>query len=64
MVTVANNQKLHSEGHGDVQLLLKMRKPSLLVLLHNQTKKISEVIYVPRLSENLMSVGKIAREYK
>lgn len=51
LVTVANNQKMHSEGHGEVELLLKG---------HTQTTKISEVIYVPGLSTNLISVGKMA----
>lgn len=50
LVTVANNQKLYSEGHGDVELLLKG---------HKQTTKLSEVIFVPGLSTNLISVGKI-----
>lgn len=50
-VTVANKQKMHSEGHGDVELLLKGQK---------QLTKISEVIYVPGLSTNLISVGKMA----
>ncbi|XP_061704185.1 uncharacterized protein LOC133515631 [Cydia pomonella] len=49
-VTVANKEKLHSEGHGTVELLLKG---------HSETTKISDVVYVPGLSTNLISVGKI-----
>lgn len=50
LVTVANNQRLQSEGHGDVELLLKG---------HKTTTKIHEVVYVPGLSTNLISVGKM-----
>ncbi|KAJ8714347.1 hypothetical protein PYW07_002572 [Mythimna separata] len=50
LVTVANNQKLYSEGYGEAELLLKG---------HTQTTKISEVVYVPGLSTNLISVGKM-----
>lgn len=51
LVSVANKEKMHSEGHGDVELLLEG---------HTQTTKLSEVIYVPGLSTNLISVGKMA----
>jgi transposase InsO family protein len=50
LVTVANNQKMQSEGYGTVELLLKG---------HDETTKISDVIYVPGLSTNLISVGKM-----
>lgn len=50
LVTVANNQKMHVEGHGEVKLLLKG---------HKQTTTLSEVIFVPDLSTNLLSVNKI-----
>ncbi|KPJ11482.1 Retrovirus-related Pol polyprotein from transposon TNT 1-94 [Papilio machaon] len=51
LVTVANNNKMYSEGHGDVEILLKG---------HTQPTKLIEVIYVPGLSTNLISVGKMA----
>lgn len=50
LVTVANKQKMRSVGHGDVELFLKGNK---------QTTTLSEVIFVPDLSTNLLSVSKI-----
>ncbi|CAG9104628.1 unnamed protein product [Plutella xylostella] len=50
LVTVANNQKINSEGHGDVELLLNGKQ---------EITKISDVIYVPDLSTSLLSVSKM-----
>lgn len=51
LFTVANNQKMHSEGHSEVELLLKGQP---------EVTKLNEIIFVPGLSTNLISVGKIA----
>lgn len=50
LVTAANNQKMCTEGHGDVELVLKGQQ---------NTTTISEVIFVPGLSTNLLSVSKL-----
>lgn len=50
LVTAANNEKMCTEGHGDVVLALTGQQ---------QTTTISEVIFVPGLSTNLLSVSKL-----
>ncbi|KAG6457289.1 hypothetical protein O3G_MSEX010208 [Manduca sexta] len=51
LVTVANKEKMYSEGHGEVHLLLEAQ---------TQNTKLCDVVYVPGLSTNLISVGKMA----
>lgn len=50
LVTAANNQNMCTEGHGDVELILKGQQ-------HKTT--ICDVIFVPGLSTNLLSVSKL-----
>lgn len=50
-VTVANNHKMQSNGHGIVE-----------VLIQGRLKTLTDVIFVPELSANLLSVSKMTEK--
>lgn len=52
-VTIANNEKLSTDGRGDVQIDLAD---------NSCVKTITDVVYVPKLSTNLLSVSKMVEK--
>lgn len=51
-IVIANNQKLHSKGAGNVKVNLK----------NNSERIITDVIYVPGIAANLLSVNKMTEK--